>query len=245
MTFRYPVDGRTSQAKCANPAGVVPPPTPPVTMLTLSLQHFDGSAPATFGADDIPTVLWTLNGAISAAVPPTVFGPTGAHMPTNVSSATATGFALDPTQPWTYEVWGNGETTGKNAAGGPMELVDIAALNVVASLNVVPSPINTFAFTIRDSIGNVIATMAGAVVTNAASFHRAIVYDGSFYDAYVNGVRVAHIATAGIMGAPDTIRLRSSGTISTGNGWDEERLSQTARYTGASFTVPAAPFVVD
>jgi len=214
--------------------------------LTLSLQHFNGSDEAgTMPADEVGTVTWAAsNASLEADAAHVKFGATGVHMDTGGATVTGSGITLDPSTSWTYEVFARGETTGKNAAGGACSLRD-ASSNVCMTFTVTPGPTNTFVFQVRDSGGSLIVNESGAVTTDATMKHRAVVYDGSSYQAYVEGVRIVNAAVATEMRTPDRILLSSSGSLNDGNSWDESRLSQDARYTGATLTVPSAEFTLD
>lgn len=77
--------------------------------------------------------------------------------------------------------------------------------------------------------------------------HVAGVYDGSNVNLYINGIRVAQTAASGSVAASANSVIVGNG--SAGEGFpgriDEMRISNSVRYTGASFTVPTASFVTD
>lgn len=77
--------------------------------------------------------------------------------------------------------------------------------------------------------------------------HIAGVYDGAEARIYVNGVRKAQVAATGNVstsGSAVTIGIGAADEGFPGN-IDEMRVSNNVRYTGASFTVPTAPFESD
>ena len=212
--------------------------------LTKMLNHFNGADEGSIPADEIVGISWIAsNSILESAAPFVKFGTTGLHMDTGTAYAEGTGLSLSSASSWTAEVFAVGESTGKNAAAGPIRLLsntDICMVFVVT-----PGPINTYLFQVRDSLGALIVDNTGAVTTTVAMQHLAVVYNGASYQAYVEGTRVVNAAVATNMRTPDRARLLSSGTLANGNGWDEIRISQTARYTGASLTVPTSEFTVD
>lgn len=218
--------------------------------LTLSLQHFEGTdgVTVTVLTDEVGGVTWTPDDIrYESAAGFFKFGTTGIEpMPTVGSGADATGFTLDPSSPWTYEVFLKGSTSGKNAVGGTVLLYDTNLGQICVTFGFVPAPINTYTFQVRDSGGSLIVNDSGATTQDNTIKHVAIVYDGSSYQAYIEGVRIVNAAVATNMRTPTHLRLSlPDPSIGDGAAFDEERLSQTARYTGATLTVPTSAFVVD
>lgn len=75
--------------------------------------------------------------------------------------------------------------------------------------------------------------------------HVAIVYNGTTLSLYVNGTRVSNQASNGGWSIPVAFARVMGGEGTAKCYMDQFRISRTARYTGASFTVPSAPFILD
>ena len=96
-------------------------------------------------------------------------------------------------------------------------------------------------------------TSAGSALALDTWHHAAMVYDAdaSTWSVYQNGTRIANetVTYSGVKLGDNGAFWIGSGVSSFnagGNGWiDEVRVSNTARYTGASFTPPTAQFTND
>jgi surface protein len=163
----------------------------------------------------------------------------------------ATGDLLFDTQgsDYTIECW----TRFKSAGGGiaPAEFIFAPAFNTGG-----PQVYATDNGTINAVDGltgaaPVLTSAAGVVGTNTWQ-HIALVREGTTTSLYVDGISVASTTAAfsgeivgpvGVGGYPD--RPIGDPTDTVRGNIDEFRISDVARYTGASFTVPTAQFVDD
>jgi hypothetical protein len=121
---------------------------------------------------------------------------------------------------------------------------------------------NTYVNIIFNSTGRVITVSLGNTgttfnIVNAVSstaalvastwHHIAVVFTGTVYYLYVNGIRYT-LATSSLLiptNAIDTLRVGASGTVAYNGYIDEFRVSNIARYTTATITVPNVEFVSD
>lgn len=75
--------------------------------------------------------------------------------------------------------------------------------------------------------------------------HVAIVYDGATLALYLNGSRIANQASNGGWSLPVAFARVMGGEGTSKCYMDQFRISNIARYSGTTFTVPDAPFILD
>lgn len=107
---------------------------------------------------------------------------------------------------------------------------------------------------IRVSLGNtgttfniVNAVSSTAALTASVWHHIAVIFTGTVYYLFVNGIRYT-LATSSLLmsaNAIDILRVGASGTVAYNGYIDELRISNIARYTAATITVPTAQFNSD
>src|SRR3990172_6895785 len=99
---------------------------------------------------------------------------------------------------------------------------------------------------------SVIASSSSGTLGAAANtwYHLVALYDGLTFQEYFDGSRV--INDAGIdpgagqtMGNPSSVTAGFTSGIANSIWIDEMRVSKIARYTGATYTIPTAKFVLD
>lgn len=214
--------------------------------LTLMLHHFNGADEGAPGATDATDLSWTYsNASLETSSPVAGLASTAClHMDTGSSNGIGHNLVLNTASSWTAEVFAAGETTGKNASGGPFS-GRISDDSICWQIIAIPSPINTMRLILNDATGSAISDTTVSISATNALFHIALVFNGSSYQAYFNGSRTHNITSSTSIRTPTRVFLGSSSALSTGNSWDEVRVSQTARYTGASLTVPTAEFTLD
>jgi hypothetical protein len=158
-------------------------------------------------------------------------------------------FAL--TGDWTLEGW----TAFDNANGGrhgfTLANEDVAVDTEVVEC-ILSSNNNTIDFAILDDAGGTIYAPAqvaipGGVVLDTW-YHMALTFDASegVYSVFLDGVRLFQSPTS-TAAPPDPAQLMGWRTEhpSARGAATETRLSNVIRYTGATYTVPSAPFTVD
>jgi hypothetical protein len=96
--------------------------------------------------------------------------------------------------------------------------------------------------------GNQVAFTASPVVNDNAWHHFALVFDAGVTSLYLDGARTNTSSTVAPVAAGQPLALGGHGST-TGYDWsgsiDEVRFSNTARYSGTTYTVPAATFTSD
>jgi len=211
---------------------------------TLSLAHFDGADGATTTTDEIPTVTWTFAGGTALDTAQKRFGSASVLFPAAAgggASAVNTSFTSPHAGDWTFE------PSFFRAAANSILLARLRNSTfddgVVISLDMTSVP-GVIAAQYIDSGGvPFLSQVSGAIVSADTWYHAAVVRDGTSYSLYFNGNRIATNVDA------TNIRSVTEGNMNEAFGadlWvDEYRVSSGARYTGATYTIPAAPFVVD
>jgi hypothetical protein len=217
---------------------------PPTTIL---LNHFDGVDAATTTTDEIVTVLWTLNPGgfpLDAQLDTSTaqFGSASLFFP----SPTSGSFIAAPVpyvagDDFTFEFF-------FYAAGGSIGIMRIQGgpffdSVVTLSFDMQSLPGN-LAMDVSDAGGSPFVNLSviGAAGQNVW-YHIAAVKQGTAYSLYFNGNRVGFDTDATTPGPG----VRANGYEANGQDLhiDEMRFSTGARYSGATYTIPAAPFVVD
>ena len=246
------------------------PPTPD----TLSLNHFDASvlqisrvtpqgwmqettnilsrvtptgwdqSPLTTNTttDEVGGITWTLNGGAALNSDQKMFGSSSLFFP-----ASAGGGAFVRSGSWTSPHAGDWTWECFFRAGAASifvaTIVDPTFLNIAVSFAVDKASPQISASYV-DSGGSTFLTQLAAPTINADTwYHAAVVRFGNDYYLYFDGNRVDSDTDA------TDVRTMSDSNMNEANGvdfWvDERRVSKVARYTGATYTIPAAPFTVD
>jgi hypothetical protein len=203
---------------------------------TKLLCHFDGSHGATSVSDEVAGVSWNLSDSylittdykFPAACLSNDFG----------TNAVASGVSCPASGNWTIEGWAK-------SAGNPNGSRITWATTGSAYRGHIEIRPNSGELTweVYDSAGGSLYTTAvGASVSSNTWYHYAIVRQGTAYSLYFNGALIDSFTSA--TNTSDIVEISlSSGT--TGDRFDEIRVSESARYSGASYTVPTAEFSPD
>lgn len=205
---------------------------------TLSLSHFNGTDAATTFSDEALGE-WTVSTAVlELDTAQKQFGSASLRVPSG--DADATGFAGAFTSPhtgdWTLEFFFRVSDTTQNSF----------IVSLRTALNNDATSIQFSGSTMTVEAGNANYSYSAAQTVNNNTWrHAAVVRSGGDYISYYEGNRV-NVQTVADNGAA-VVRVGVSGA---GNGasdvWiDEIRASKTARYTGATYTIPTAELVVD
>jgi hypothetical protein len=147
---------------------------------------------------------------------------------------------------WTVEFW-----FSKDGAASPV--AQCALFNAGGGFNSVilqmDGAANTIIGQVRDS-SNILFYNSGAqafTFTNATFFHIALVRDAiaDTYSTYAEGNRLHTANNATDSAIADYLRVIETANSLQGALFDEIRISNIARYSGATYTIPTTAFVVD
>lgn len=216
---------------------------------TLALQHFDGTHnSAIIPPDEILGSVWVNSGGdslINTGVKK--FGVAGIRHANGIARILLPQsiVVVNLTLPWTFEAQCLGGTSGKNAAPHTMRATSENFAGVMLDVTLTAAPINTVTVKLIADDDSTIFEDTDPLVSDGSIFlHRAVVFDGASYSVYVNGVRIVNVASVKPLKSP--FYWLFSGAPGIGiQALDEARISQVARYAGASFTPPAEAFMVD
>jgi len=205
-------------------------------MTTLLLCHFNGANGATTVADSAASGNWVAAGNASLDTSVKKFGSAAARILDSTddlwTSPTIT--ASPHAGSWTAEVFFR--ATGSFAAG--YFLVD-------GALEVFVDPFDDIvSWNLFDSGGGIFYSNSAAItLANATFYHVAVVRSGTTYSLYANGVRLDNTTEGTNVGTMDHAELYT--LSSDADCWyDEFRLTDQAQYSGATYTVPSAEFIV-
>jgi len=232
----------------------------PVADLTLMLAHFDGADNQPTTTDEVPTVLWDLDPAAGGAseshldTAQSVFGGSALTCGTSTGiDATAASFVSPHAGSWTYEVFYR--ISAADFSGGMAVQLLTAAGENSAWFQPGAGAENDFAFIVWNQAGAIFIINTAVGVQNADEWYYAsIVRDvvAGTYDQYhglvSGGVATRQFQDAVATDARNMERFNWSANIGSDGRWIEEsRFSRVARpgYSGASYAIPAAPFVLD
>ena len=203
---------------------------------TQSLAHFNGADGATTTTDEIGGRAWTLGTLVELDTSTQQFGTACVQCINNNQRSIVTGLTIPVGSSFTVESF---VRTNLNAdfayldSNGDLSSMYFAAGNGSVEMFV-------------DTTGADVLLSPVVTFTAATWYHIAIVRDvaGGVYSMYFDGNRIATVANASnLQNAITVFHLYDSG--GTGVRHDEFRVSTVARYTGATYTIPAAEFVVD
>lgn len=222
-----------------------------VAVNTLSLQHFDGvDGSIIIPPDDVAGVSWVNEGGNSTLRSAFVaFGPTSFRHSVGAGPLfgfIATGWALDESAAWAYEWWVRVGSNGKLGADWfTRGYTSNFLLDMGFAVTLHSEALPTLRLELFDGLGMSIHDSTVAIVDPGSVFlHRALSFNGTAYQMYNNGVRTHNVVSS--TPVRDIDKIISRGDNSNFGYTDEFRLSRGDRgYTGASITVPIAPFVVD
>lgn len=223
---------------------------------TVSLANFnEGTGTST--TDGVGTVTWALSGSSAMVSANKKFGA-GSLLTTDTLAsgfgAQASGMASGTNAgTWTWEGWyypddGAGSSFGRillsRAAG-------TSTTSAAALLYLTPGVGGgaTMNLTLWNQAGTSLGTTGNVNVDtpgmeSQAWNHWAVVRTAGTYYMYVNGTRV--YSSFGALGDVGDFTYQWLGGDSVWDvHWDDVRVSNTDRYTGASYTVPASEFTVD
>ena len=204
-------------------------PARPTPFSTISLNHFDGANLGAIPPDEVAGLTWTGTGTLRTAEKK--FGTASLRGSAHVAT-----ISFDVTADWTFEFFCFFDVVGFVTIAIRSDGLDNAC-QIQAGAGAVPGDINV----IYTDAGSSFLTQFVPGVVDASTWHHiAVVRSFTDYSLYFDGSRVAVDTTATNIRLEDTVN-----TVGFGTYLDEFRLSQGARYTGATYTVPAAPFIVD
>ena len=207
-------------------------------------QYLNETQAVTTTVDEIPTVTWTFAGGTELDTAQKKFGSASALFPAaagGAATAVNTSFTSPHAGNWTFELF------FRAAANSILQarLRDASAnIGIAINVDMQAVPGNISANYVDSGGSSFLTQLSVGVVTLADTwYHTAVVREGTSYSLYFDGNRLDTDVDA------TNIRSVTEGNMNEANGadlWvDEYRVSSGARYTGATYTIPAAPFVVD
>lgn len=207
------------------------------------LLHGDGANGSTTIIDSSPspkTVTAVGNAQISTAQ--SKFGGSSISLPSSGSNLTIPyNAALRPGQQWTYECWFWLNSTSDPQYGQSFlwNLAGAGNFDIRKSGNVLY-------FYCFNGSSQLITTIKSSYTFVAQRWdHLAVVKDRNNYSFYFNGNRTASVTNANpVFNSTFDLVIGSevSGFSQFTGYLDEVRITTVARYSGASFTLPTAPF---
>lgn len=207
---------------------------------TLSLVHFDGDDAATTFTDEIYGIIWTQTGSAQLDTGRTQFGVSSLQLLVLNDRATGASFATPHAGNWTVEGWLNTAATTTNTASLALLAVDGDNMCFVRGR---PGD-SELTFTISgDDELPIAGSTFTAVITADVQYHIAVVREGTSYSYFFNGTRLGTEVVVANMGT--ATQVSCLGEAEADSWWDEVRVSKIARYSGATYTVPAAAFILD
>ena len=212
-----------------------------VAELTLSLASFDGLDAQTTTTDDVAGVTHTLTNA-ELDTAQVHFGSASLTFNAVNGNDLVQGFSLDGTQDWTLEGFCNAND----------DIVSRVRVRDGSAVSQIQFTRNDDASQIQVTLANTGGSIWSQAVTSTslpgglpwlAWRHWAIVKEGTTYSLYWNGSQVA--TTTSGLNVETLVDMVIDCTVLTAAWYDEVRLSQTARYSGATYTIPPSPFSLD
>lgn len=224
--------------------------------LTLSLVHWEGTHNTDAGpdVDEIGNITWNYGiGTDDYRSDEALFGTTSFRVtgPPN-GAGYATGFADPSAGPWTAEMFINANDNDSFTFFEIQRVLNTSApdqTTAVVTMQISMASDN-ITLTIRNAAGTEIETATPDTShspwptspTNGWK-HVAMTQDNNLFEIFFEGQRVYSQTVAG-----NDSSIAAYGIISgapTSKHVEETRLSKVVRYTGATYTVPTAPFDVD
>lgn len=212
--------------------------------LTLSLAHFNGTDAATDTTDDVSSVIWTLAGGAQLDTAQKQFGSASLLIPAaggGGASTISTPVPLLGTSDWTVEYF---LRVVSGTFGFIREQETAPTFNSCVNF-AFQADTDPFDMSLQVATGgSVIETLvSGDNLALDTWIHIAAVREGTAYSFYTGGVRRATATNATNIGTG--VRFNMTEAYGFDLWVDELRISQVARYTGASFTPPSAEFTLD
>lgn len=191
---------------------------------------------------------WSLNGSASIATTQVKYGTRALALPNSTTAFATLTKGKEKnisSSGWTVELYARFNSTAANAVVMRTGNAFFLAVNLL--YNLIGSDFITVSLGNNGTSYNIVSAKAGtqAIVANTW-YHIAIVFTGSDYVLYVNGVG-SIIATSAIIlpsTAFDSLVFGANGTTSMNGYIDEVRVSNQARYS-TNFSPPTAPFIED
>jgi hypothetical protein len=223
---------------------------------TLSLVHWEGPTGTDPGSDvdEIDGITWNYGiGTDDYRDFEALFGTTSLRItgPPN-GAAYATGFADPSAGPWTAECFINANDGDAFVFFEIQRVLDTTAPDQTTAVVTMQLSMtnDNIVLTIRNTAGTEIETATPdtshspwpASPTNGWK-HVAMTQDSNLFEIFFEGQRVYSQTVAG-----NDASIAAYGLIAgapTSKHIEETRLSKTVRYTGATYTIPSAPFTVD
>jgi len=212
-----------------------------VARKTRSLIHFNGTDASTVFTDEVPPVTWTGTGTAQLSTTIPKFGSAGLILPVNnpdfiTSDAT---IILAPNQAFTMESFVRRPGTGTFS----LQMRHAIENDVVRlSYNNATSEIQTL---VQDENEVVAFSNNAAATFNVDTwYHTAICYAGGaggVIEVFWDGSRIASGTSANPTGSCASWRITGDVVIR----YDEARISNIVRYSGATYTVPTTEFTAD
>jgi len=209
-------------------------------MTTLSLAHFDGVDGAVVTSDEVAGVTWTLFGTAQLDTAQKKFGASSLLQNLSGGAFTrSTGWVSPHGGDWSEEFF-------FRLSAGEILLPSFATdePNTIKSVAIeISQGPQTMAVNYIDSGGSTFLSQIQTVTMAADTwYHAAVVREGNNYSMYFEGNRVETDVDATDVRAMGHFQVFSSN--STDSWYDEHRFSNSAIYTGATYTVPTAPFSI-
>jgi len=221
---------------------------PPAPAFTLSLLHFEGTDGATTMVDEIAgnTPYFNENGEIDTAF--FKFGGASGRVHTSANSVIGVnlsgGNTPSGTGDWTHEYFfylPAAPSLGGLFIGAPTGVTYGAPY---ARILWDTDFGGSWDWSFHNGTGIFMSGFDDSVGLAAATWHHgAVVRHGDNFYIYLNGSRVVNATHVGqTMAGMSRAGLHR---VTLDSNIDEQRVSNFARYTGATYTVPTAPFTVD
>lgn len=144
-----------------------------------------------------------------------------------------------PSTGWTIEFWAFISTTLSSGTPRTLLMGSSATFLNMYLTNVINLTVAT------NSSGTTTATRTGStVITTSAWHHFAVVFTGTVYILYADGVRVGNTfgSSFNCGSLLPTLRFAGGGANAIQGYFDDFRISKTARYTASTYTQPSAGF---
>jgi hypothetical protein len=200
---------------------------------TLSLNHFNGTDASTVLTDDITGITWTIGTGTELDTAVKKFGDSSLLFTALTTDTSVTGFNSSFTASnFTIEGWYRQDADEKLVIQSPTLNLSARVMN------------GDFLFNVKDSgANNIVNLTSGTLFSTNTHYHFAFVKNNTIYSIFFNENR---IATGTATGTPAVATSLEFVNDNNANSWlDDFRLLRTARYSGASYTAPAAEFIID